>query len=79
MSPNEQLIAWVAGEPIHNVARDECCPDFSCCRPELLWPEEQRQLFADRPELRDDMLMMALGAALSGAQVHIAGSTEGEA
>lgn len=23
----------------------ECCPDFSCCSPKLLWPEEVRQSF----------------------------------
>lgn len=23
----------------------ECCPDFSCCYPQLLWDEEKRKLF----------------------------------
>ena len=34
-----QLDEWVKGNPIHNNVDDECCPDFSCCRPELLAPK----------------------------------------
>jgi hypothetical protein len=71
----EQLAAWVAGKPVHNVIRDECCPDFSCCRPDLLWPEQQRKLFASRPDLQEQMLFMSLSAALelAGIDVYIAG------
>ena len=32
---NIQLILWVLGISIHNMYGDECCPDFSCCVPEL--------------------------------------------
>ena len=32
---NIQLILWVLGFSIHNKYGDECCPDFSCCAPEL--------------------------------------------
>lgn len=42
MTPNEQLELWVRGKSVHNDERDECCPDFSCCSPELLAPEHER-------------------------------------
>ncbi len=72
MDSKEQLNQWLAGNPIH---AEQCCPDFSCCRPELLWPREERQIFIDRPELRDGMLMMGLSVALAtyNKKVHIAG------
>lgn len=31
MKPIDQLLKWQKGESIHNIERDECCPDFSCC------------------------------------------------
>ena len=46
MTSKEQLDEWVKGNSIHNKERDECCPDFSCCTPELLAPEEKRKEFA---------------------------------
>jgi len=62
---DEQLTEWLKGNPVHNEIRDECCPDFSCCQPDLLWPEEQRQEFVDAgDEKRNGMLMMALGGLL---------------
>ena len=45
MSPDEQLKLWVNGTSVHNGktrSEGECCPDFSCCQPELLWPIEKR-------------------------------------
>lgn len=48
----------------------ECCPDFSCCQPDLKWDEPTRRAFAaahttgDRKTV-DRMLMMALGALVS--------------
>ena len=42
-----QLEEWVSGNPIHNSIEDECCPDFSCCNPKLLQPEEIRKIFKD--------------------------------
>lgn len=44
MNSNEQLASWVEGKPIH--LPEQCCPDFSCCRPELLAPKEVREVFA---------------------------------
>ena len=31
-----QLMMWVNGQPKHNTVDNECCPDFSCCYPDLL-------------------------------------------
>ena len=45
MTREEQLDLWVQGQSVHNAERDECCPDFSCCRPELLQPPEVRASF----------------------------------
>lgn len=54
ISAEEQLDRWVQGESTHrHIESDgaitstrgdlfECCPDFSCCRPELLQPAEVR-------------------------------------
>jgi len=51
--------------PIHNETRDECCPDFSCCQPELLADEKTRRAFAEADdETRMSMLGMFLGAGL---------------
>lgn len=41
----EQLKNWVEGRSIHNDIDNECCPDFSCCKPELLVPKHMRQLY----------------------------------
>lgn len=40
-----QLDEWVKGNSIHNDVDDECCPDFSCCNPNLLQPKEIRETF----------------------------------
>lgn len=67
MTPNQQLQLWVDGKPVHNNNRyingikmngGECCPDFSCCYPELLAPTDVRQQFAKASEIeRNGMLM----------------------
>jgi hypothetical protein len=50
---NEQTLNWLKGSPRHNQIDDECCPDFSCCVPELLAPMEVRQIFYNA-ELKGD-------------------------
>ncbi len=66
MTPDEQMKEWLAGKPIHNTERDECCPDFSCCRPELLWDPEVRQKFVDGDDaVRSELSMMALANAIA--------------
>lgn len=78
-SIDDQLEQWVEGNPIHNKERDECTPDFSCCRGvEFMADKDVRERFAKAHEEGDEettnsMLMMFLGAAFSGSKVHIAG------
>jgi hypothetical protein len=38
-----QGLAWVAGMPFHNRIDDECCPDFSCCHPELFEEDQEKR------------------------------------
>jgi len=45
MTVEEQLENWVNGVSLHNDDRDECCPDFSCCNPDMHTPKEDRELF----------------------------------
>ena len=47
MSPETQLSLWQEGKPIHDTERNACCPDFSCCIPELLAPQEVRDKFVN--------------------------------
>lgn len=81
-SIEKQTQAWLEGNPIHNKERDECCPDFSCCQPELLAPYEVRKKFVEADDAtRHKMLGMFLGACIDLAfkkkgkknNVHIAG------
>jgi len=69
MTPDEQTQLWISGKSVHNpdgpagTTGGECCPDFSCCRPELAWPIEKRKAFAAAtPGQREGML----GASLIG-------------
>ena len=80
---NFQLDEWVKGNPIHNDIDNECCPDFSCCQPDFLQPEEIRKTFAvvskraDEEEFNPEhhphedakigMLMTFLGDAIAKA------------
>lgn len=82
----EQLRLWVSGESVHKNLPEmntyECCPDFSCCKPELQAPVEVRQAFAvGSPAQRDEFLMMFLGAMLAShkpeAKVHLVGGEPG--
>lgn len=68
-SDQEQLDAWVKGEGTHwevSPGRLDCCPDFSCCRPNLLQPVEVREAFrAASPERRNLFLMPFLGGLIA--------------
>lgn len=35
-----QSLAWAQGRPYHEPINDECCPDFSCCEPDLFTKDE---------------------------------------
>lgn len=85
-----QLREWVEGRPWHNPwspanqipsytdkAEGECCPDFSCCCPDMIWPRKKREAFAGASgEARYGMLIGALVAVTAGENVHVAGSEE---
>jgi len=47
ISSDEQLTLWERGESRHqhidDVEGGECCPDFSCCHPGMLWSAEKRK------------------------------------
>ncbi len=30
-----QTLTWAMGRSVHNRVDNECCPDFSCCHPDL--------------------------------------------
>ena len=66
LSPEEQVREWAAGRPSCPNDRGECCPDFSCCKPDLLAPVEAREAFLrGSPEERERWLMGFLGAAIA--------------
>lgn len=70
-----QVEEWAKGNPLHNPVNPEnglyeggeCCPDFSCCNPDMLMPEESRQKFLEAHKAGDEKTKMQfLGMALSG-------------
>jgi len=73
-TPDEQLKMWVEGKSVCPNSKHECCPDFSCCRPNMKWPSEKRARFmiAAQPE-REKMLMGSLGALVEsvGGKAHV--------
>jgi len=46
MDSRQQLALWRYGIPVHNLERDECCPDFSCCGSQIS-PEQTRVAFCE--------------------------------
>ena len=73
-SPDEQLKRWAAGESVCPNSRHECCPDFSCCRPQLAWPLEKRARFVAAAQGdREKMMMGVLGdlVASTGEKAHV--------
>jgi len=75
---DEQLQLWEEGESVHVDASGrgyECCPDFSCCKPELLAPIEARRAYRSAaPRERERLLMSFLGGAIAShtnEKVHI--------
>ena len=81
MTSNKQMRQWVEGKSIHNIERDECCPDFSCCNPELLANKEDRKLFYEcsqikRTDVTDKMLMDFLSKAFANKNIYVAGTID---
>jgi hypothetical protein len=77
LTPERQLEEWRKGNSLCPNTRDECCPDFSCCKPELLAPQEVRDAYCTGT--RDQQLKL-LGSFLGGLvgtmdeDVYIAGA-----
>lgn len=64
--PEQQLAEWLAGRPSCPNSRGECCPDFSCCCPELLWPLAMRSRFVAAGDAeRERMLVGSLDSMLA--------------
>lgn len=61
-----QLELWLAGKSVHigRGRRRECCPDFSCCLPELLASETVRRRYVFHPEKRREWEMKFLARML---------------
>ena len=38
-----QTLRWAMGKPVHNPVDNECCPDFSCCVPDLFIEDSQER------------------------------------
>ncbi len=77
----KQLEEWVKGNPIPNMTRGECCPDFSCCRG-IIADKDVRERFAksikeNDEETRMQMLGMFLGSAMESKNIYIAGLESG--
>ena len=72
----DQLDSWVSGLPKHG---DQCCPDFSCCQPDLLAPKDVREVFVAAYKAKNEsvtmrMLMEFLGRAFAtGKKAYIVG------
>lgn len=45
-----QTLKWAMGQSYHNNIDDECCPDFSCCHPELFEKDETKRWDTFRKE-----------------------------
>lgn len=84
-----QLREWAEGRPWHNpwapgaTAPDytrtggECCPDFSCCAPAMIWARERRYAFvAANDGQREDMLFGALSGLAADHNAYVIGSEE---
>lgn len=83
---DHQLREWAEGRPWHNPWKPtadvpdytrtggECCPDFSCCFPDMIWPRERRYAFvAADDEQRGRMLRGALTNLTDPDKVHVVG------
>ena len=85
MTHKQQIDAWVNGNSVDIETKygKQCCPDFSCCHPELLQPVEIRKAFQAASESeRMKFLAMFLGEAMAvlipEKKVYIAGTSNPE-
>ena len=79
-----QLHDWVSGRPWHNPWAPgasepdygkyggECCPDFSCCVPAMIWAKERRSAFvAANAQQREHMLFGALSGLAADYNAYV--------
>lgn len=52
-SSKQQLEDWYNGISVHNMKKDECCPDFSCCNREIKTTFLLREKFCDAANNND--------------------------
>jgi hypothetical protein len=50
-----QAFQWAMGKPYHNRIDDECCPDFSCCHPDLFERDASKRWESYRRSLGEDI------------------------
>lgn len=79
---NDERYYDVVDDDDNIVGRDkmeggECCPDFSCCQPDLKWGLEERIAYANNPAVRNRMLSTALSSLLLNTpDVYVAGAID---
>jgi hypothetical protein len=61
-----QLNHWLRGETVHLCIPELCCPDYSCCQPELLAPLEERELYVEAHNRRDMATITRMDAMFLG-------------
>lgn len=83
-----QLREWAEGRPWHNPwapdgsygeskADGECCPDFSCCCPDMIWGRERRYAFVSAEgEGKYRMLLGALVNLTNPDTTYVAGALQ---
>jgi hypothetical protein len=64
-----QLEMWVQGKPHHNYMDNCCCPDFSCCIPDLLQPVEVRKTFMAAWKQQNRQIVESMVFVFSDAQL----------
>lgn len=67
---DDQLRRWIDGESVHLGDKESgtCCPDFSCCQPELLADPVIRRAFV----LADDVARRGFLGGFLGAAINLA-------
>ena len=61
-----QLNRWLRGQSFHLEFPDLCTPDFSCCRPDLLAPVEERELYVQAHNAGDAKTLTRLECMFLG-------------
>lgn len=65
MTYNEQLEEWIKGNSVH---LEQCVPDFSCCCKEIVTSVEDKKLFYEAHQIKNqDVIDMFLIRFLGGA------------